>query len=117
VRGSVAASKGTRLPKSAFVYLIPAEKENAATLYRYFEARLRGDGSFSIENIAPGEYFIVALKPDNDAPSSSAIAIRQDSTLRNTVVREAEILKQKLSVKPCERLDNYDLTFNGATNP
>jgi hypothetical protein len=117
VRGSVSAAKGTRLPKSAFVYLIPAEKENAATVFRYFEARLRDDGSFSIGNIAPGEYFIIAVKPDNDAPNSSVIAIRQDSTLRNTVVREAEKLKQKLSVKPCERVDNYDLSFTSTANP
>lgn len=116
LRGSV-APKGDRLPKSTYVYLVPAEKENATTVFRYFEARLRGDGSFSIDNIAPGEYFIVALKPDNDAPSSSAIAIRQNLTLRNTVVREAEKLKQKLSVKPCERLENYDLTFTSPSNP
>jgi carboxypeptidase family protein len=118
VQGSVAAPKGGRLPKSTFVYLIPAEKENATTLFRYFEARIQGDGTFSLGNIAPGEYFIVALKPDNDAgPSPSAITIRQDATLRNTVVREAEKLKQKLSVKPCERLDNFDLTFTSPTNP
>jgi hypothetical protein len=117
VRGSVATPKGDRLPQSAFVYLLPAEKENAATSFRYFEARLRSDGSFSIDNVAPGEYLIVALRSDNDAPSSTAISIRQDLTLRNTVVREAEKLKQKLSVKACERLDNYDLSFTSAPNP
>jgi len=117
VGGSVAAPKGDRLPKSAFVYLIPLEKENAPTLSRYFEARIHSDGSFSVDNIAPGEYFIVAMKPDNDAPSSSAIAIRQYSALRNAVVREAEKLKQKLSVKPCERLDNYELAFTSASKP
>ena len=117
LRGFVAAPKGQRLPQPAFVYLIPSEKENAATLFRYFEARVRDDGSFFIDNIAPGEYLVVALKPQNDAPGTSAIAIQQNSTLRNAVMQEAEKLKQKLSFKPCERMDNYDLTFAGATNP
>ena len=78
---------------------------------------MHDDGSFSIDNIAPGEYLVVALKPQNDAPGTSAIAIQQNSTLRNAVMQEAEKLKQKLSFKPCERMDNYDLTFAGATNP
>jgi hypothetical protein len=117
VRGSVVLPKGERLPQSAFVYLIPAEKDNSPTLFKYFETRVRDDGSFSINNISPGEYLIAALKRDDDGPTSSAFAIRQDATLRQTVVRNAEKLKQKLAIKPCEHLDNYDLTLTTALNP
>jgi hypothetical protein len=117
IRGRIVTLEGQQLASRMIVYLVPADKETANNLLRFFEARVASDGSFSIGNIAPGEYFIAALKPDINASRSSAIAIREDPTLRNTVVREAEKLKQKLSVKPCERLDNYDLTFTSASNP
>jgi hypothetical protein len=115
VRGGITAPEEQSLPAPNFVYLVPADKQNTTNLLRYFEAPVAGDGSFAIGNIAPGDYFIVALRSDGDV--STGTAIRADGDLRATVVREAEKLKQRIALKPCERLDKYELRYPPTTKP
>ena len=115
IRGVVTAPEGQRLPASMFIYLVPAEKDGAANLFRFFESPVASDASFAFDNVTPGEYLIVALKQDADTQPD--ITIRFDPRLRNAVVREAQKLKQSFVLKPCERLDNFELPFGVSTKP
>lgn len=115
VRGQLTVSEGQRLPGRVFVYLVPAEKEDAANLLRYFETPVENGGRFYARNVPPGDYLLVGLKADGERPPGNLV--RQDSSLRASVVREAQKSKQSVSLKPCERLDNYELPITTNTKP
>ena len=115
LRGQVVAAEGQRLPDSTFVYLVPADKEGAANLLRYFEAPVAVDGKFAFGNVAPGSYLIVAMKSNDDPATSNAI--RADASLRTAITREAEKAKQSVNLKACERLDNYEFAYPPTTKP
>lgn len=115
LRGQVAAAEGQRLPARTFVYLVPADKESSENLLRYFEAPVASDGSFALGNVAPGSYLIVALKSDGEPPTANAV--RVDTNLRTEVRREAEKAKQSVTLKACERLDNYEFGYPPVTKP
>lgn len=113
--GRVTVAEGQRLPPRTIVYLVPAEKENATNLLRYFEARAESDGAFNIRNVVPGEYLIHARAAQGDTPRM--ISIREDPDLRTVITREAEKAKQSVTLKACERLDNYELAYPPTTKP
>jgi hypothetical protein len=115
IRGQVTAAEGQRLPDSTFVYLVPADKESAANLLRYFEAPVALNGKFAINNVAPGSYLIVAMKSNDDPATENAI--RADASLRTAVTREAEKAKQSVTLKACERLENYEFAYPPAIKP
>ncbi len=104
IRGAVVTSEGKTVKDRLLVYLIPVEKENASNLLRYFETRSDGDGRFELRNVPPGNYFAIATNVEENRPAG--ILIRQDSNLRAKIVGDAH---QSLTVKPCERVENFEL--------
>jgi hypothetical protein len=115
IRGRLTVAEGQRLPARTIVYLVPAEKENATNLLRYFEARVESDGAFNIRNVVPGDYLIHARAAEDDTPRM--ISIRQDTELRTAIARDAEKEKQSVTLKACERLENYEFAYPTAAKP
>lgn len=115
VRGNVTTGEGHRPTNRPMVYVVPAEKDATDNLLRYFEARSDADASFDIRNVPPGDYLILAMPGDDDR--ASGVLVRQDSSLRADVVRAAERLKQKLTLKPCERVDGFELPYHVGSKP
>lgn len=115
LHGRITVAEGQRLPSRTIVYLVPAEKENATNLLRYFEARVESDGAFNIRNVVPGDYLIHARAAEGDTPGM--LSIREDPNLRTTVTREAEKAKQSVTMKACERLENYEFAYPPTTKP
>jgi hypothetical protein len=115
IRGRLTVAEEQRLPARPIVYLVPAEKENATNPLRYFEGRAESDGTFNLRNVVPGEYLIHARAAEEDTPRM--ISIRQDSELRTAVTREAEKAKQSVTLKACERLENYEFAYPPTTKP
>jgi carboxypeptidase family protein len=109
VRGRLTVAEGQQKPARAMVYLVPAEKENAPNLLRYFESRVEMDGSFNLRNVTPGEYLIYPRAVESDPAKVSSI--REDPDFRTVINREAEKAKQSVTLKACERLENYELPF------
>src|SRR5690349_7932098 len=107
IRGAVVTAEGKMVKDRLLVYLVPVEKDSTSNLLRYFETRSEPDGRFELRNIPPGEYFAVATS--SEAERSPGFLIRQDSNLRAGVVRDAQKLNQTLAVKPCERVENFEL--------
>lgn len=104
------------MPMTLRVYLAPAERENADSILRFYETRPDVNGNFTADNLAPGKYWILARTfEEND--SGAIKSIRQDKAFRSKVLREAEVLKKELALKPCEQLANYDLQFGSTSTP
>ena len=110
VRGTIVTDEGKSVRDRLLIYLVPAEKDSAANLLRYFETRSEPDGKFDLHNIPPGEYLMTARSIDDDRPAG--FLIRQDSNLRAKVVRDAQKSNQTITLKPCERIENFELPIS-----
>ncbi len=115
LRGRIAIGEGQNLPPALKIYLVPAERENAENVLRFFEGSTAGDGTFAIGNIAPGRYWIIA-QPGEVTESNTIKSIKRDNALRAKVLHDAEALKKEISFKPCERTVDYELTFSPTTS-
>lgn len=115
IRGKVTTGGGQVRPDRVIVYLMPAEKDAANNLLRYFETRPELDGGFDVRNVPPGDYSIVSIRADSDP--APGVLIRQDSALRASAIREAEKLKQTVTLRPCERVDSFDVPFSPTNRP
>lgn len=110
LRGRISVAEGQSLPRRMTVYLVPVEREAADNVLRFYEARPEADQSFTIDNINPGRYFIVAHSL-TEKETDPAKAIRRDSSFRTTISQEAAAAKTEISFKPCERILDYELPF------
>jgi hypothetical protein len=113
LRGHISAGEGQRAPAGLRVYLVPAERESADNVLRFFEAAVDTNGGFALDNLAPGRYWLIARAADNGEPAKVK-PIRQESALRARVLREAEALKKEISFKPCEQTIGYVLPWTAA---
>ena len=110
LRGHITAAEGQRVLAGLRVYLVPAERENAENVLRFFESGTEADASFAIDNIAPGRYWIITRTADDGDPAKVK-PVRQESALRGRVMREAEALKKEISFTPCEQSADYELPW------
>jgi hypothetical protein len=114
-RGRVVTGEGQNLPPALKIYLVPAEREQAENVLRFFEGGIAADGTFAIGNIAPGRYWIIA-QPGEATEANTLKSLKSDEALRAKVLRDAEALKKEISFKPCERTVDYELPFSATTS-
>jgi Carboxypeptidase regulatory-like domain len=108
----VAAKEGARLPSRLRVHLTPAEPALANDPLRYAEAVVRSDGSFALNNIAPGKYWLVArAAPDDEPVDLPPALIAWDAVERAKLRKEAEALRSEIELKPCQRLAEQIVKF------
>jgi hypothetical protein len=110
LKGRLTAGEGQSLPLRLRVYLVPEDRESSGNLYRYYETVAESDGTFTLDNLAPGKYLIVARRAEVDDLGITKL-LRQDETLRATVLKEAEALKKALAFKPCDQVADFDLSY------
>src|SRR5215813_12402456 len=111
--GKVAPEKeGSRLPARLRVHLVPAEAGAASDVLRYAEAFARSDGSFSLSNIAPGKYWLVARAAPDDEPSDGPPPpAAWDAVERAKLRKEAEAMKVEIELKPCQRITDQVVKY------
>ena len=116
LRGRVApATEGAALPANLKVYLVPQERERAEDVLRYMEAGIERDGTFTLANLAPGRYFIIARPaPDTDPIERIPRPLAWDTTSRAKLRRDAESANASLELKPCQRMVDYILSYPNA---
>jgi len=110
LRGRITAAEGQRVPAGLRIYLVPAERESAENVLRFFEAAADTEAGFAISNIAPGRYWVIARLADDGDPAKVK-PVRQESDFRARVIREAEASKKEISFKPCEQSADYELPW------
>jgi hypothetical protein len=108
--GHLSAGEGQTLPLKLRVYLVPEDRVAAANLYRFYETSAERDGSFTLDNVAPGRYLIVTRRAEENETGITKL-VRLDETLRMTVLKEAEGLKKAMAFKPCEKVADFDLPY------
>jgi len=113
LHGSVVAQKeGAALPERLRVHLIPAEKELADDTLRFAETAVQSDGSFTLNNLAPGRYWLLTTQaPPEEASERSPRPIAWKASSRTSLRRDGEASNLTLDLKPCQRITDYKLRY------
>jgi hypothetical protein len=115
LRGRISGTEAQTLPPRLRVYLIPAEPEAAENVLRFYESWSEADGRFTVENVAPGKYWIVA-RPAPENESGIVTSVRRDATLRANVLRDAGTLKRLVILTPCQQVADFELPYVASTS-
>jgi hypothetical protein len=111
------AKEGQAITSQIRVHLAPAEPEMAEDALRYRETLAGSDATFTLANLSPGRYYILAKEAseagsNEDGPRPAA----WDQTARAAIRREAEAANQTVELQPCRRITDYALRL-GAAKP
>lgn len=115
LNGHIPLGEGQSLALNTRVYLVPAEREAADNILRYYEARPEANASFLVDNIAPGKYWMIARPAEEN--EAGIKLIRNDATFRANVLRDAEASKKAVEFKPCEQVTDFELPYNATARP
>jgi len=115
LRGQLALGEGETLPEKLFVYLVPAEREKADDVLRFFAVPVTPDGKIALNNLAAGRYWVLA-QPAIDGAQSPLTKLRlPDATeTRAKLRRDAEAEKNEIELKPCQNVVDFRLRLNAS---
>ena len=112
VRGALKLAEGNSLPPKLYLHLVPAEKESTEDVLRFFTTAVQTDGTFSVNNVPPGRYWVLTRLPGNSEPQFDAkLRAPDEAATRAQIRREAEANETELELKPCQNLVDYQLPF------
>jgi hypothetical protein len=115
LHGKISLLEGEKPPARLYVYLVPAEREKADDVLRFFAAPVLSDGKIMLNNLAPGRYLILA-QPAIDAASSALTKLRlpDETEIRAKLRRDAEASKTEIEFKPCQNVKDFQLPLKSA---
>ena len=112
LRGAVKQPEEESLPARLYLRLVPAEKENAEDVLRFFTTPVQADGTFAFNNLPPGRYWILARQAaDTDPQSDAALRAFEEGDTRLNIRRAAEAARNEVEFKPCQNVIDYRLAF------
>ena len=92
------------------VYLVPAERERADDVLRYFASPVYEEKNFGFDYVPPGRYWIIAeSRPEGVTSPLSRIRYPSETLMRSRLRREAELLRNEIEFKPCEEVGHFKL--------
>jgi Carboxypeptidase regulatory-like domain len=110
LRGQLTVGEGETRPERSIVYLVPAERENAGDVLRFFAAAVAADGKFALNNLAPGRYWMLTKSlSDNDVSPLTKLRSPDETETRAKLRREAEAAKTEIEFKPCQNVVGYQV--------
>jgi hypothetical protein len=110
IRGKFAVAEGATAPSSGAVYLIPAEREKADDVLRYFVTDVSSDGAFTLNNLPPGRYWsLFQTTPQAEIATLTKLRLPESAEARTKLRRTAEAQKSDVELKPCQTLTDYQL--------
>ncbi len=112
LRGRMATG-GTAIREGAHVYLVPVDRELGNNVLRYSETFVKSDGSFVLENLAPGRYFILSRVEAPTEPDTLPRPMAWDAAARAKLRRDAEAANTIIELKPCQQVADYELKIGG----
>jgi hypothetical protein len=108
LHGQIDLAEGQKLPPRLFVYLVPAEPEKADDILRYFPSLVLADGSFGLNNLPPGRYWVLARAAgENELNLLSKLRLPDEAEMRAKLRRDAEAVKTVTELKPCQNVTGY----------
>ena len=110
LRGQLVVGEGEAFPRRMVVYLVPAERERADDVLRYFASPVYEEKNFGFDYVPPGRYWIIAeSRPEGVTSPLSRIRYPSETLMRSRLRREAELLRNEIEFKPCEEVGHFKL--------
>jgi hypothetical protein len=115
LHGQIDLAEGQKLPPKLFAYLVPAEREKADDVLRFFASLVAADGSFALTNLPPGRYWAIArAASENESNVLSKLRLPDEAEARAKLLHDAEAAKIETELKPCQNVTYYRLSFRSA---
>jgi hypothetical protein len=116
LQGKLVFQDSDKPPPRLFVYLVPAEPEKANDVLRFFATPVEQDGKITVNNLAPGRYWIV-VRPPLVVGSSTLTKLRlpDETETRAKLRQDAEASNTTIEFKPCQNVLDYKLGFKPST--
>jgi hypothetical protein len=111
LEGKVEASDSQPLPSGLFVYAVPADKERVDDPLRYSVAPVNADGSFAIEQLAPGRYWLITRVAADNLSGNKSLRSTDAVDARLKLRREAEAAKAEVALEPCQNVTGHKLSY------
>ncbi len=110
LNGQIALREGETLPEKLFVYAVPAEKERAGDVLRFYGVAVGADGKIAMNSVAPGHYWVLAQVASDEAESPMRKLRWPDETeMRARLRRDAEAAKTEIELKPCQNVVDFQV--------
>jgi len=111
-QGQVVLSEVETPPEGVLFYLVPAEREAAEDVLRFYGMETTEEGKIELPNLAPGRYWIFA-QPANDTARSrfTKMSLPDGTETRARLRRDAEAAKTEIELKPCQSVVDFRLPF------
>jgi len=109
LRGRLPLAEGGVLPAGTAVYLIPTEADKTEDVLRFFVTDVGADGTFTLNNLAPGRYKVVAQVAESQTSTLVKLREPEAATARTRLRKTAETLKSEIELKPCQNLADYQV--------
>jgi hypothetical protein len=113
--GAASISGQVEVPKEPLsgrivFYLVPAEKDKANEVQRYFAGPVADDGSFTLDHVPPGRYFTLArvVTSENEI-NTTTLRRPSEAGARSKLRHDAEAAKSDVELKPCQSVRNHQL--------
>jgi hypothetical protein len=108
LRGEFVPPQGERPPAGLMLYLVPAEREKANDVLRFFTTPIAQNGYFEMTNIAPGRYWVLAQTTvESPGAPSADVRLRLETETRAQIRRAAEAAKTEIELKPCQEMVDF----------
>ncbi len=110
ISGQVELPEDRRSDRIVF-YVVPAEKDRADDVLRYFAAPVVDDGTFSLDHVPPGRYWTIAkvVTTENDT-NTTALRLPLAAAARVRLRREGEAGKSEIELRPCQTVRNHKVS-------
>ncbi len=109
IRGQVIAPEGSKFPGKLSVYLVPSERDKAEDVLRFFTVETAEDGTFAVNNLPPGRYWLITQDPTDSELTSERLRLPTAAESRAKLRRTAETAKTDIELKPCQNITDYQL--------
>ncbi len=116
IKGQIDLAEGQKLPPRLFVYLVPAERERAEDILRFNASIVSGDGTFSLGNLPPGRYWVIAQAvSESESNILSKLRLPDEMEMRTKLLRAAQVAKVETELKPCQNVTDYHMPLRMPT--
>ncbi|HEX8140810.1 MAG TPA: carboxypeptidase-like regulatory domain-containing protein [Pyrinomonadaceae bacterium] len=106
-------TEGGALAPRLRLYLVPREPERANDPLRFAETDIRRDATFTLANLAPGRYWLLARPAPEPDPNDTTppLPLAWNAEARADLRRQAEAARQEIELQPCQQTTDITLRY------
>jgi hypothetical protein len=109
LRGRLPLAEGGALPAGMALYLVPIEADKTDDVLRFFVVEVGADGTFTLNNLPPGRYKVVAQVAEPQTSTLVKLREPEAATARTKLRKTADAQKSEIELKPCQNLADYQV--------